>query len=229
MDSISINSTIMKLKACLITILIFLTQSCSVSITSLLSNAPPGQAIIQSSDGNFSTIMGLQEAFGLLQNNETLYVSSGKVELTSSLLVSNLNNIKIIGNNTALVALLDIPVVQFRNVTKIELSNILVVHEIGDWCSQNCIEFYDASDLIIRNVKFDGSGYFGLSLVRVTNAIIENNEFYNCTYGLSSWDGANLKVSNNKFYNNRKADIMESDPGQFINDYTKDNTFERKP
>lgn len=224
-----VNIIIMELKGCYIFILVFLFQSCSVSITSMLSKAPSGRAIIQSSKGSFSPIMGLEEAFEMLQNNETLYISSGKVELTSVIIVSNLKNVKIIGNNTALVALLDIPVLQFKNVTKVQLSKILVVHEIGEWCSQNCVEFYDASDLIIRDVNFDGSGYFGLSLVRVTNAIIENNEFYNCTYGLSSWDSANLRVFNNKFYKNRKADIMDSDPGQFINDFTKDNVFERKP
>ncbi|WP_242082691.1 right-handed parallel beta-helix repeat-containing protein [Aestuariivivens sediminis] len=184
------------------------------------------KAIIQYENGKYSDSMTTKEGFGKLKSNETLYLSSGRVELIEPLNLKGLQNIQIIGNNTSLVAKIDMPVITFLYTQNVVLKDVLIVHEIGSWCAQNCVEFYDASNIQIENCTFDGSGYFGLTLTKVQHAIIENNKFYNCHYGLAAWDSNNLIVKNNSFSNNRGQDIMASDSYQFTNDVKSENIFE---
>lgn len=200
--------------------------SCANSINSKLATLQSGKAIIEFEDGKFSEPMATKEAFSKLESNQKLHLSKGRVTLTEPLKIENLQNIEIIGNDAALVAIIDMPIITFSNSKNIAISNLLVVHEIGEWCAQNCIEFYETSDIEVRNCKFDGSGYFGLALTKVQNAVIENNQFFNCEYGLASWGSANLTVKNNRFYKNRSLDIMSNERTQFANEFEKENEFE---
>ena len=216
----------MKTQLTLTLILILLISSCSPSVTNIMTGSKPDRAIIQYANGKYSESMSTREGFENLKNNEKLYLSSGRVELTESLEISNLNNIQIIGNNTSLVAKIDMPIITFKQTNGVRLYDLFVVHEIGEWCAQNCVEFYDSQDINIKKCTFDGSGYFGLALTKTSNAMIENNHFFNCEYGLAAWSCNNLTVKNNSFSKNRKQDIMVNDKAQFSNDFNAENSFE---
>mgnify|MGYP001092058291 CR=1 FL=1 len=209
-------------------LLICLFDSCTPSISNVISAMKPAEAVIMREDGSYSKVLPIREAFSQLGSNEKLYLATGRVELTEPLELNDLDNIQIIGNKTALVAKIDMPVVTIKGGNNIFMTDLLVVHEIGEWCAQNCVEFYSSSDLKITNCKFDGSGYFGLALSGVTTAIIENNLFYNCEYGLAAWNSSGLAVKGNGFSKNRNLDIMVNEKGQFSNDFMKENTFEDK-
>lgn len=217
----------MKIQIILSALLILCFSACNQSLTSIISKAEAGQAIIQYPDGKFSEPMSTRAGFEALKDNEKLYLSPGRVELTEPIEVENIDNIQIIGNKTALVAKVDMPVITFRAIEGIKMSGLLVVHEIGEWCAQNCVEFYKAEDLDIQNCKFDGSGYFGLALTGVNRAKMNNNEFFNCEYGLAAWNCTELTVTNNGFSGNRGEDIMVNNEAQFSNDFKADNTFEK--
>lgn len=186
----------------------------------------PVKAIIQYENGKYSDSMTTKEGFGNLKSNEKLYLSSGRVELIEPINLKGLQNIQIIGNNTSLVAKIDMPVITFQYTQNVVLKDLLIVHEIGRWCAQNCVEFYDASNIHIEKCIFDGSGYFGLALTKVQHAVIENNKFFNCNYGLAAWGCNNLIVKNNSFSKNRGEDIMASNSNQFTNDVKSENIFE---
>lgn len=205
--------------------LLFLCTACTPTFTKVFSDTKPGEAIIQHENGTYSEVLGTKAAFAQLKSNEKLHLSAGRVELFEPLEVNDLQNIQVIGNKTILVAKIDMPVITFKRVDKVVLRDLLVVHEIGEWCAQNCVEFYTASDLDIKDCKFDGSGYFGLALSNVKGASIENNKFYNCEYGLAAWGSSNLNVKNNSFSKNRDKDIMANDASQFSNAIEAENTF----
>ncbi|MEM7106244.1 MAG: right-handed parallel beta-helix repeat-containing protein [Bacteroidota bacterium] len=218
----------MQAQLSLIFLIAILVSSCTPSITKIITEQNPGEAIIQSADGSHSEAMSVKDAFTKLKSNEKMYIASGRVELFEPLEIENLENIQIIGINTHLVAKIDMPVITFRDVNSVSLENLLVVHEIGEWCAQNCVEFYRASDIDINNCKFDGSGYFGLALTNVTTADIKNSAFYNCEYGLATWNCEDISVKDSEFAKNRAQDVMENGEGQIINNYKSDNTFDNK-
>lgn len=195
------------------------------TVTKIFSKSEPGQALIQFEKGNFSGLMTTREGFNKLKSNEKLYLSPGRVELFEPLEINNIQNIEIIGSKTSLVAKIDMPVVKVKNAHNMYLKDLLIVHEIGEWCAQNCIEFYDATNIQIEECTFDGSGYFGLALSDVRGARIEKNKFFNCEYGLSAWGCMNLTVKNNSFSNNRGEDIKVNNLSQFANDFRSENFF----
>ncbi len=204
----------------------FLT-SCNPTIHKTLSDIETGKSIIQHENGKYSEPLPTRKAFEQLKDNEKLYLSSGRVIFKEPLVIEKLKNIQIIGNNTSIVAKIDMPIITFKNIDQLSISDILVVHEIGEWCAQNCVEIYNSSNINIKDSKFDGSGYFGLALTRCQNASIENNKFFNCEYGLAAWDSSGLSIKNNHFSKNRAQDIQVNDKKQFINDFTTENTFEK--
>lgn len=216
---------IMRIQLKLAGLLLFICSACTPTLTKIFSDSRPGEAVIQHENGTFSSVLDTKEAFAQLRSNEKLHLSTGRVELLEPLTISGLENIQILGDKTALVAKVDMPVVTFKEVKNVKLRDLLVVHEIGEWCSQNCVEFYSSSDLDIQNCKFDGSGYFGLALTNVNKATIEKNKFFNCEYGLAVWSSSNLFVKGNSFSKNRDKDIMVNDDSPFSNDYKKENTF----
>lgn len=216
----------MKVQITITSIILLLFCSCSPTITKIISKSESGQAIIQYENGKFSDPMTTREGFNKLKSNEKLYLSPGRVELIEPLEVNTIKNIQIIGNKTSLVAKIDMPVVTLKKTHNVYLKDLLIVHEIGDWCAQNCIEFYDASNIKIEKCTFDGSGYFGLALSKVQGANIENNKFFNCEYGLAAWGCENLIVKNNSFSKNRGKDIMVNKSSQFTNDFKSENIFE---
>lgn len=216
----------MKIQLAITGLFLLLLSSCGPTITKIISKSEPGQAIIQHENGKFSRPMTTREGFGELQSNEKLYLSPGKVELTEPLKLSHIHHFQIIGNKTSLVAKIDMPVVTFENTDYVSLTDLFVVHEIGGWCAQNCIEFNGASNVRIEKCTFDGSGYFGLALTSVQDAHIVDNKFFNCEYGLATWKCKGLMVKNNRFSKNRRQDIMANETQQFANDFAADNTFE---
>jgi len=216
----------MKIQIILASLLILFLSAYSPSLNTVFTNSKPGQAVIQYQNESYSKPMSTREGFTRLKSNEKLYLSEGRVELTEPLEISGLHNIQIIGSNTSLVAKIDMPVVTFKRTSNVYVSDLLVVHEVGEWCSQNCVEFYDSFDIEIKDCKFDGSGYFGLALTKVEDATITNNQFFNCEYGLAAWSSTNLIVKNNRFSKNRNLNIMVNDKGQFSNDFNSENTFE---
>ena len=189
-----------------------------------LSQSKRVQATIQHENGTYSPPMSAREGFMQLKSHEKLYLSPGRVELTERIKLSGINNIQIIGDETSLVAKLDMPVVQFENTHGVTLKGLFVVHEIGENCAQNCVEFYDASQLKIEECTFDGSGYMGLTFWQVRDAFIENNNFYNCHYGFAAWRSRGLIIRNNSFGENRGEDIT-GEISQFTNDIYSDNLF----
>jgi parallel beta-helix repeat protein len=216
----------MKLSSLLVCSLCFLFFSCSTSVKSLLGKLKAGEAIIQKQDGKFSEALSVAEAFKQLKNNEKLYLAPGRAILSTPIKIENLSNVQIIGEGSSLVAKEDMPVLTLKKVSNVTLKGFLVVHEIGEWCSQNCVEFYDAKDLDIQDCKFDGSGYFGLALTDVSNAKVKNCKFFNCEYGLAAWKSSNIEAKGNTFSKNRGEDILVDDPDQYANDVQADNTFE---
>ncbi len=202
-----------------------LFTACNNSVKSLLSKAQAGEAIIQNNQGKFSAPMSAKDAFAKLKSNEKLYLAKGRAILFEPIDLKNLKNVKIIGDQSELVAKIDMPVLTFNDSEDITLLNFTVVHEIGDICSQNCVEFYNAKNLNIKQCKFDGSGYFGLALSKVDAATITGNQFYNCEYGLAAWNCSNLTVKGNRFSKNRGQDVMMNGEEQFANDVKSENTF----
>jgi parallel beta-helix repeat protein len=208
---------------------LFLTfiTSCKTS-TSVLKSLENGMAIIEDENGNFSEKMSVKIAFGKLESNQKIYLGKGRVELIEPLKLGNLENIEIIGNNAELVAKIDMPIITISNSTNVKIDDMLVVHEIGEWCAQNCIELYDVTDVEVKNCRFDGSGYFGLALTGVKNALVENNQFFNCEYGLAAWRSEKLTVKNNRFFKNRNLNIMSNERTQFENDFENENEFDKE-
>ena len=100
-----------------------------------------------------------------------------------------------------------------------------MVHEIGANCSQNCIEFYNSSNIRIDKCDFDGSGFIGLALNKTVSATIKNNRFYNCTFGIAAWNSRLITVKDNSFSENRNQDIMTNDLSQYNNDWKAENIF----
>jgi parallel beta-helix repeat protein len=218
----------MKKTLFLATLFLLFASACSPTLQSILTSAKEGEAVIQQANGKLSKAMPVTEAFAQLKSNEKMHLHSGRVELVSPLNLEGLSNIELLGNKTSLVAKIDMPVITLRDVNNIKMENLTIVHEIGEWCAQNCVEFYGANNLDIRNCKFDGSGYFGLALTGVNNASIINNQFFNCEYGLAAWSCQNLTVKNNSFAKNRAEDITTIESGQFVNDVEKDNKFDKE-
>lgn len=215
----------MRLFSCVFILLCLVSTSCSPTVSKLISDCKAGEAVIRHADGKFSSPMPVKDAFAQLKSNEKMFFGQGRAELFEPLEISNLENIQLIGNKTQLVAKLDMPVITFNDVSRVGMEDLLIVHEIGEWCAQNCVEFYKASDLSIDNCKFDGSGYFGLALTKVSNAIITNSKFYNCEYGFASWGSENIRLKGNEFSKNRGEDIQSGSEDEISNDYIKENTF----
>jgi parallel beta-helix repeat protein len=185
-----------------------------------------GQAVIEDEAGLFSAAMPVSMAFSILKSNQKLHIASGRAELTTPLTLNKLENIEIIGKKSSLVAKIDMPVLTINNVSKVRVYDVLIVHEIGKNCSQNCLEFYGGGDITIENCKFDGSGYFGLALSKVKNVSVTGSKFYNCEYGLAAWESENITVNKNNFSKNRNLNVMVNQKEQFANDILKDNIFE---
>lgn len=218
----------MRTHLTLASLLILLCTACNPSISNILADTTSGQAVIQHENGSFSKAMDTKTAFATLRSNEKLYLSTGKVQLFEPIELIGLQNVQVIGKNTRLVAKIDMPVVTFKNAFNIKLRDLYIVHEIGDICSQNCVEFYNSAELDIQNCSFDGSGYFGLALSTVQNALIENNTFFNCEYGIAAWGCESLIVKGNAFGRNRSEDIMVNERKQFSNDIEGENTYTKE-
>ncbi|MFT6416163.1 MAG: parallel beta-helix repeat protein [Dokdonia sp.] len=188
----------------------------------------PGKAIIQFQNGKYSGLMTTREGFNNLKDNEKLYLSPGSVYLTDPLELYNLNNIQIIGNNTSLVTTEDSEVVSLMGIHTVYVEDVLMVHRMDpeEGCYSNCLNVRDSSDIHIKNCRFDGSGIIGISLNKITNATIENNQFYNCVNGFSAELSKNIIVKNNNFTENRGQDII-GDRTQFVNDFTSENSFRK--
>ena len=184
----------------------------------------PGKAIIQFQNGKYSSLMTTREGFINLKDNEKLYLSPGRFELTERLHLKNLNNIQIIGNNTSLVAMDDVSVVYLTQTSNVYIKDVLVVHELNGACSSDGLIVQDSTDIHITNCRFDGSGIRGIKLEKITNATIENNHFFNCSYGFDVESSQNIILKNNSFSENRSLDITGKRT-QFVNDFTSENSF----
>jgi parallel beta-helix repeat protein len=201
-------------------------KSVGVRKTFKIDRLKAGQAVIEDESGLFSAAMPLSMAFSILKSNQKLHIATGRAELTAPLTLDKLTNIEIIGKNSSLVAKIDMPVLTMNNISKVRVYDVLIVHEIGQNCSQNCLEFYNSDNITIENCKFDGSGYFGLALTKTKNTSVTGSKFYNCEYGLAAWDSENITVKKNNFSKNRNLNIMVNQKEQFANDILKDNTYE---
>jgi len=195
-----------------------------VSTTKISNDCAAGEAIIQDAKGG-KTKMSVKDAFAKVKTGEKIILCAGRVELTETLRIKDVDNVEVIGNKTELVAKVDMPVVVFDKSNNSSISGVLVVHEVGEWCSQNCLEIYNSSGVHVYDSKFDGSGYFGVVLWKASDCIIEKNEFYNCHYGFSSSGSSNIMLKSNSFSGNRGEDILGNEASQYKNDLKKDNSF----
>ncbi|PLX00261.1 MAG: hypothetical protein C0593_01390 [Marinilabiliales bacterium] len=186
----------------------------------------PGIAFIEYENGKHSQPLPTQEAFIRLKNNEKIFLSPGRVEISKPLKLTNLRNVHIIGRCTSIVAKIDMPVIVINHIDILNISGLYLVHEVGEWCAQNCLELYDVKNLEIKNCTFNGSGYFGLALSNTRDAIIKSNRFFNCEYGLAAWGSSGLIARKNSFSKNRTQDIFAEPKEQFVNDIYKENSFE---
>ena len=157
------------------------------------------QAIIKDINSVFSEPMTAKEAFERVEGSGTIFLNKMRIELYETLKISDLANFNIIGNGATLVAKIDMPIIIFRDVMNVSIHGLKVVHEIGANCSQNCIEFYNSSNIRIDKCDFDGSGFIGLALNKTVSATIKNNRFYNCTLGIAAWNSRLITVKDNSF------------------------------
>ena len=183
------------------------------------------QAIIKDISSVFSEPMTAKEAFERVEGSGTIFLNKMRIELHETLKISDLANFNIIGNGATLVAKIDMPIITFRDVMNVSIHGLKVVHEIGANCSQNCIEFYNSSNIRIDKCDFDGSGFIGLALNKTVSATIKNNRFYNCTFGIAAWNSRLITVKDNSFSDNRNQDIMTNDLSQYNNDWKAENIF----
>ena len=183
------------------------------------------QAIIKDINSVFSEPMTAKEAFERVEGSGTIFLNKMRIELYETLKISDLANFNIIGNGATLVAKIDMPIIIFRDVMNVSIHGLKVVHEIGANCSQNCIEFYNSSNIRIDKCDFDGSGFIGLALNKTVSATIKNNRFYNCTFGIAAWNSRLITVKDNSFSENRNQDIMTNDLSQYNNDWKAENIF----
>lgn len=187
---------------------------------------PPGKAIVHS-NGHSPRYVALAQAFRHARDGDRIDVCPGRAMTEVGFKLRGVTDVSIRGNDSSLVASADVPVLQIFDSRKVTLENLHVVHEVGEWCAQGCVEVYSSREVIIRGNRLEGSGYFGVVTSNLSDAVIEQNLFYDCHYGVAVAGSRNITLRGNTFRANRGKDIHEGgNSGQFRNDVMLENTFE---
>ena len=187
------------------------------------AECPAGQARVRRGEG--TKLVPTAEAFSGAMSGDAITLCPGRAVVDKTLKLFKVNNVTIEGKGTSLVAPGDFAVVNLSECTNVTLQGVHVVHEIGKWCSQGCVEVSNSQKVTIRNARLDGSGYFGVVLWKVRESTFEHNLFHNCHYGFSSTNSSGITLKSNTFRDNRGANIYASTPKTFVNDVKADNAL----
>ena len=186
---------------------------------------PTGKAVVLRASKTLR--VDVPTAFKKAKDGDQITLCPGRALLKESLQMKGRSNVTITGNKTSLVAKGDFPVVQFFQCQSVTISGVHIVHEIGEWCAQGCLEIYESKNMTVKHCDLDGSGYFGVVTNRVSESAIIDNTIHNCHYGVAIYKSKGLQLRGNTFSNNRGNDI-EIQGDAVINDVRADNTFVAK-
>lgn len=116
------------------------------------------------------------------------------------------NDLTIVGINSSIEIKRDDTVIEIINSNNIKLQSLGVKHNIGQPCSDNCINIINSKKVSISGCDIHGSGFVGIYISGNSEETkIENNKIHNCTYGVSAYVPKGLKIQfiNNKLYENK--------------------------
>lgn len=98
------------------------------------------------------------------------------------LYLKNFNNLTIKGKNvTKLLSTYEYDdILNFESCESIFLENLIIVHEIAaDVCEGQVLDFYNCSNVHIKNCELNGSGTYGLSAIKTNHIVVNSTKIYN--------------------------------------------------
>lgn len=130
-------------------------------------------------------------------------------DMKESLVLENVNNLKIIGYGEKTVRFVtpmpDVPVMTFKNCNNITLENIEMGHapEKSTLCDGHVVSFTDCKNVKVDNCFLFGSGFLGISAIRVNGLECTNTTIRGCTGRiLTVADSENVKFKGCIFTDN---------------------------
>lgn len=168
----------------------------------------------------FIRCLASNKSFNLTFGNETIrHILPSKadnfrwVEVYDGkeLLIENLNNVEILGNNARILAKPKYAwVMNFSNCGQIVLDHMVLGHLEEGYCRGGVLRFYNCKDIIVRTSDLFGCGTYGIELSGCRNVHFEQCVVRDCSYGiLQIEDCANVKFNQCQFTKNREFDLIE--------------------
>ena len=145
-----------------------------------------------------------------LGNNKILILGSKKYKLASTLLIDNIENLKIIGIGYSELMISDqnATVLKVLNSQNCSIENITIRHSIskGHSGEQGVLRIEQSSNINILNCKILGAVTFGLVTKDICGLKFENSEITKCTGLIFELDKSKkVEFKNSKFHNNKLA------------------------
>lgn len=145
---------------------------------------------------------------------ESEYVKKESVFDGEQLIIQNVSNMDIIGDEVNIVQLLVEPryanVITFENVDNVNIDNVIAGHtpEKGE-CAGGVFCFIDSTNININDSILFGCGTEGVTLINVSNLSFNNSTIKECTNRIMYIsDSKNIKFNNSMFYDNENYDLI---------------------
>jgi parallel beta-helix repeat protein len=170
------------------------------------------QLVLQDRQGRGSSFESPVDAFRQLADGDVLFICPGVYEVASPLVVSKLSTVGILGYQASIVSPIDSPILQIEDSNSIGIAGLHVIHQTGEWCSQNTVEVSNSKDVEISFSDLDGSGFYAVAVSSSTDVTLKGNLLHNSQFGLGIWNSPGLTLRDNKFRdntNNFDGDVKE--------------------
>lgn len=172
----------------------------------LLENIGPNRTLILKA-GDYNLLAPL------VLNNK--YIRYGEVFDGMELIIRNLDNLTIKGEEGAKVQLLVEPryatVLNFSNCNNINIENIIAGHYPDEgYCTGGVLYFDSSKNINVNNSELFGCGTMGVTLYDVENFFFNNSIIKECSYGIMDInESKNVKFNDSNFYDCREYDLIQ--------------------
>lgn len=172
----------------------------------LLENIGPNRTLILKA-GDYNLLAPL------VLNNK--YIRYGEVFDGMELIIRNLDNLTIKGEEGAKVQLLVEPryatVLNFSNCNNINIENIIAGHYPDEGhCTGGVLYFDSSKNININNAELFGCGTMGVMLYDVENFFFNNSIIKECSYGIMDInESKNVKFNDSNFYDCREFSLIQ--------------------